>query len=333
MKKSLKMILCCMWLLALLYACNTDVESEFIQKPLTADSQYYQNLRNYKKSDHPICFGWYAGYSNVESPSMADHFIGLPDSMDIVSLWAGIPSGKNWDEMQYIREVKGTKVLLCSFTHIDKAGYPRTEEGIKDFAMSLVNEVNKYDLDGLDLDYEPEGDWLKDEHLVTLLKHLSQHVGPKSDTGRLLTVNFGGKKRPYPECEPYVDYFIEQMYGTGTDTQIQARYDYISSWCPPEKYVPAEWLGNYPDTGGVPFVEEKNRNNKFDSWGNPLYSVIGMARWNPTQGKKGGFATYYFEYEYNTIRPANQSIGDKEANPIPYYSLIRGIQEQSPALR
>ena len=315
------------------YACEMDEENIITQKELTADEQYYENLRNYKKSKHPICFGWYAGYSNLGSPSMADHFKGLPDSMDIVSLWAGIPSGENWDEMQYIRKVKGTKVLLCSFTHIDKAGYPRTEEGIKDFAMSLVDQVNKYGLDGLDLDYEPQGDWLMNEHLVTLLKYLSPHVGPKSGTGKLLTVNFGGLARPYPECEPYVDYFIEQMYGTATDTRIQARYDYMSSWCPPEKYVPAEWLGNYPDTGGVPFVEEKNGNNRFDSWGNPLYSVIGMARWNPTQGKKGGFATYYFEFEYNTTRPANQSIGDKEAVPIPYYSLIRGIQEQSPALR
>ena len=37
-----------------------------------------------------------------------------------------------------------------------------------------------------------------------------------------------------------------------------------------------------------------------------------MARWNPTQGRKGGFGGYYFEYEYNTTRPANQAIGDKE---------------------
>lgn len=71
--------------------------------------------------------------------------------------------------------------------------------------------------------------------------------------------------------------------------------------------------------------------NKVDSWGNPIYSVIGMARWNPTQGRKGGFGGYYFEYEYNTTRPANQAIGDKEKAAIPYYSLRRGIQEQNPA--
>ena len=56
-----------------------------------------------------------------------------------------------------------------------------------------------------------------------------------------------------------------------------------------------------------------------------------MARWNPTQGRKGGFGGYYFEYEYNTTRPANQGIGDTESKAITYYSFRRGIQEQNPA--
>ena len=87
-------------------------------------------------------------------------------------------------------------------------------------------------------------------------------------------------------------------------------------------------MGWYWQNGGVEFTEADG--NKVDSWGNPIYSVIGMARWNPTQGRKGGFGGYYFEYEYNTTRPANQAIGDKEKAAIPYYTR-RGIQEQNPA--
>ncbi|WP_239307795.1 hypothetical protein [Alistipes sp. An31A] len=56
-----------------------------------------------------------------------------------------------------------------------------------------------------------------------------------------------------------------------------------------------------------------------------------MARWNPEQGRKGGFGGYYFEYEYNTTRPANATLGDIEQKSIPYYSIRRGIQEQNPA--
>ena len=68
-------------------------------------------------------------------------------------------------------------------------------------------------------------------------------------------------------------------------------------------------MGWYWQNGGVEFTEADG--NKVDSWGNPIYSVIGMARWNPTQGRKGGFGGYYFEYEYNTTRPANQAIERK----------------------
>lgn len=315
----------------LLYSCEMDEENIVIQKPLTADETYYENLRYYKKTNHPICFGWYAGYANTGSPSMADHFTGLPDSMDIVSLWMGVPEGEALREMRYVQKEKGTKIVLCSFSNMDGVEYPLTEEGMKEFAMHLVNRVMDNDLDGLDLDYEPEGNWMKDDIFTAFIQFIGQYLGPKSGSGKLLIVDFTSKTRPQAGCEPYVDYFVHQMYGTSTANAIQSKYDEVSSWCPPEKYIPAEWLGNYPDTGGVLFTEENG--NKLDSWGNPIYSVIGMARWNPRQGRKGGFATYYFEYEYNTTRPANQSIGDIESTPIPYYSLRRGIQEQSPAIR
>lgn len=98
--------------------------------------------------------------------------------------------------------------------------------------------------------------------------------------------------------------------------KVCTKFDQLSSWCPPEKFVATEQMGWYWQNGGVEFTEADG--NKVDSWGNPIYSVIGMARWNPTQGRKGGFGGYYFEYEYNTTRPANQAIGDKESR----YSLL-----------
>ena len=73
---------------------------------------------------------------------------------------------------------------------------------------------------------------------------------------------------------------------------LQSKFDQLSSWCPPEKFVATEQMGWYWQNGGVEFTEADG--NKVDSWGNPIYSVIGMARWNPTQGRKGGFGGYYF---------------------------------------
>lgn len=183
-------------------------------------------------------------------------------------------------------------------------------------------------MDGLDLDYEPEGDWLQNDNFTKFIKVLGNYFGPQSGTGKLLIVDFYNQVPP-KETEPYVDYFVRQCYSSSSTQALQSRFDQLSSWCPPEKFIATEQMGWYWQDGGVEFTEADG--NKVDSWGNPLYSVIGMARWNPTQGRKGGFGGYYFEYEYNTTRPANQAIGDKEKTAIPYYSLRRGIQEQNPA--
>lgn len=328
----------CFVAMFLFYACDTDIENEIVQKPLKVDEQYYENLRNYKKSDHAICFGWYDAYSKSDSPSMGNHFMGLPDSMDIVSLWGGIPSGEVLDEMYQVRKLKGTRFLLCSFCQI-KNDYPHTDEGLEQFAKYFIDKINEYDLDGLDIDYEPGGDWLRGENLTKFVKILGKYLGPQSGSDKLLMIDYAGAAAynpnffPLPETEPYVNYYTEQMYSSVdekvTPDKFQKRYDKISSFCPPEKFVLTEQMGWHWKTGGSLYTEEGG--NTLDSWGNPLYSMIGMARWNPIQGRKGGFGAYYFEYEYNTTRPANQAIGDKESKPIPYYSLRRGIQEQSPA--
>ena len=324
--------------------CDTDIEPEVIQAANTYNEEYYQNLREYKKTDHAICFGWYAGYTSEASPSQGLHFTGLPDSLDIVSLWSGIPSNNPayvetsyynerylptaYEEMNYIRTVKGTRVVMCTICRIGSTEFPKTDAGIEAYALHLARCVLRNDLDGLDLDYEPEGDWLQNDNFTKFIKVLGNYFGPQSGTGKLLIVDFYNQLPP-KETEPYVDYFVRQCYTTGSAQSLQSKFDQLSSWCPPEKFVATEQMGWYWQNGGVEFTEADG--NKVDSWGNPIYSVIGMARWNPTQGRKGGFCGYYFEYEYNTTRPANQAIGDKEKAAIPYYSLRRGIQEQNPA--
>lgn len=326
--------------------CETSIEPETIQSDTTYDGQYYQNLRDYKNSDHSICFGWYAGYTSEGSPSPGLHFTGLPDSLDIISLWSGIPCNNPeyvetskynerylptaWKEMNYIREVKGTKVVMCTICRIANTEFSKTDEGIEAYALHLVRCVYRNDLDGLDLDYEPEGDWLSGTNFSKFVKVLGKYLGPQSGTGKLLIVDFYSQTPP-SDTEQYVDYFVRQCYGSSSASALQSRYDAISSWCPPGKFVATEQMGWYWENGGVKFTEADG--NTVDSWGNPLYSVIGMARWNPTQGRKGGFGGYYFEYEYNTTRPANQSLGDTESKAIPYYSLRRGIQEQNPAVK
>lgn len=271
-------------------SCDTDIEPEVIQAENVYDEEYYQNLREYKKSDHAICYGFYAGYTSEASPSPGLHFTGLPDSLDIISLWSGIPSNNPayvetskynerylptaYEEMNYIRKVKGTRIVMCTICRIGSTEFPKTDAGIEAYALHLVRCVLRNDLDGLDLDYEPEGDWLQNDNFTKFIKVLGQYLGPQSGTGKLLIVDFYNQIPP-KDTEPYVDYFVRQCYTSSSARSLQGSYDGLSSWCPPEKFVAVEQMGWYWQNGGVKFTESDG--NTVDSWGNPLYSVIGMA--------------------------------------------------------
>ncbi|WP_081785452.1 glycoside hydrolase family 18 [Segatella baroniae] len=77
---------------ALFAACDRDIENVDVDvvQPYTYSPLYYQNLRDYKASDHSIAWGWFADYT--QKNSLATSFLGLPDSLDICSLWGGIPT-------------------------------------------------------------------------------------------------------------------------------------------------------------------------------------------------------------------------------------------------
>lgn len=341
MKNLIFSLMAAIAVMQMMSSCNTDVENLQVVKPIEKSEDYYRKLREYKNSDHAVCFGWYDGYTSEKDPSPGHHFTSLPDSMDIVSLWNAIPVGDStkvdaayhevykpiaYKEMTYMREVLGTKVVKCVICRI-KGKYPETDAGLEAYAMHLVKTVLRNDLDGLDLDYEPEGDWLAGDKFVKFVKIIGQYLGPQSGSGKMLIIDGWN---PGPEVEPYIDYMVSQSYNSPNVAYLEnQKWNTFKSWCPPHKFIITEHIGWEWENGGVPFTEADG--NKFDSWGNPLYSAIGMARWNPKEGRKGGFGGFYFEYEYNTTRPANQAIGDKESTPIPYYSLRCGIQEQNPA--
>ena len=90
MMKTIKTLFLSAVACGLISSCDTDIESTSIQNPYTYGDQYYQNLRDYKASDHSIAFGWFSQYG--QQNSMAVRFMGLPDSLDICSLWGGIPA-------------------------------------------------------------------------------------------------------------------------------------------------------------------------------------------------------------------------------------------------
>ncbi len=83
-------------------------------------SSILRNLRAFKKSDHEISYAYYEAWSPIEGvtgykdpASWGERMVGLPDSIDIVNLWMGIPTAEThpiaYADMQYCQRKLGTR--------------------------------------------------------------------------------------------------------------------------------------------------------------------------------------------------------------------------------
>lgn len=294
-----------------------------LQKTRQYSEEYYANLRAYKKSEHQLCFGWYADYSQTFSYGM--HFLGLPDSMDIVSLWGGIPDKttelETYNEMRFVQQVKGMKLVMPIIVELEGNNFPIDDIGLKMYANKLIDMVYDNDLDGLDVDWEPRsGTYLNNAaNFAKFIEFCSERVGPMSGTDKMLIVDYYNHTLP-TTIEPYITYLVNQAYTQGTTSNsaanLQTRYDRVSSWCPPRKFFVTENIGDWWQNGGSPFTEA-NGNTISPVDGARMYSLEGMARWVPKQGQKAGWGAFYFVRDYNSSPP--------------YKYMRRGIQAVNPA--
>lgn len=313
-------------------SCDTEVENLQVQKPYTYSDRYYENLRDYKKSDHAVSFMWFADYSATHS--MGLHFLGLPDSLDICSLWGGIPSDvkdkpntfynpKVHEEMRFCQQVKGMRLTYVTIpnTNGDWAkefmALPE-EERIPALGDHFLKIIYDNDLNGIDLDYEIDGCWLHGDPFVRLIEYLGQQIGPKGkDSSKLLIVDGWPINGGYE----YLSYFVSQAYSSSGASDLQNRFNQVySHGLNPERFIVTENIGDYYATGGTAFTEADG--NTLSGWGlgdQRLYSLEGMARWNPTQGRKGGFGAFYGQRDYGN-------------NP-PYKWFRYGIQCANPSVK
>lgn len=67
-------------------SCNDWTESEAKDYFEGPSEEYYAALRAYKKSDHPKAFGWFGNWTG-EGASLVNSMAGIPDSVDVVSIW------------------------------------------------------------------------------------------------------------------------------------------------------------------------------------------------------------------------------------------------------
>ena len=80
----------------------TESEAKTFPESIVSD-EYYAALRAYKQTDHQVAFGWFGGWSG-EGAYMKSSLAGIPDSVDIVSIWG------NWSN---ITEAQKKDLQFC----------------------------------------------------------------------------------------------------------------------------------------------------------------------------------------------------------------------------
>lgn len=200
--------------------------------------KYLENLRAYKKTKHPIMFGWFNAWQSG-APSKYSHLSAIPDSMDVVSIWGSwhsLDAGK----IKELREVqaKGTKVVIGWI--IENIGdqirggrdtWPKDDkEAVVEYAKAIVDTINKYGYDGFDYDYEPSyaspfrpGNHCGNltscdrnsgkENEILFMKTMRELMGPD----KLFHLN-GSIHWLDPSAAKYFDRFVAQSYGGSAGT-------------------------------------------------------------------------------------------------------------------
>ncbi len=300
--------------MVMLTACD-DVEPIEVQTLTTYDPQYFENLREFKKSDHEVSFAYYEGWSPIEGvegykdpASWGERIIGLPDSIDIVNLWMGIPLPDThpiaYQDMKYAQETLGTRFVMHAdashYRHVFTAGGQEydmggdrnvSDEMMEAYALYIRESCEAAGLDGVDIDFEG---WSND-NLLKLVQILARYWGPQgSDPSKLLIVDYFSSQ-PSADCEPYCDYFVQQAYSD------QVGFLSASSNYPIEKQIFCEQFGN-------------------GTMGQTGAKLLEYARWEPNDGShKGGCGVYYLGRNYYSN------------SGIPYFEFRQAIQIMNPA--
>lgn len=335
--------------------------------------EYKAGVRAWKKTPHVLSFGFYTSwhklegsYGEIESPaSYGQRLLALPDSMDVVDLWMGIPSNdpndpdyspRTWAEMKQLQKDYGTKFVFhadASHNQVFKwggkfsdgreidslyfdvlSGYGSIEEGHgktaddpvggglvtkqskKDacyaYAHLLLDKMYKNELDGIDIDYEPNDATWNSTTMKYVSEEIGQYIGAAVEgSPYIYMVNFFGDN-PGNGVAPYVDLVVNQCYAWQIGTKPSTWVGRRPGWCPKEKFILCDSLGGELDNrtdgkgsqqGGMPM----NYN------GVDMFSLEAMAR-TVKDNELGGFGAYYMDRNYISI------------DGIPFHAFRRCIQ-------
>ena len=331
-------------------------EKIVLQEPFTYDEQYFENIREYKKSEHTLSYCYYAAWAPLEGitgykdpASWGERLRGLPDSLDICNLWMGYPSPDPKSEsyapvayadMKYMQEKLGTRFVL----HGDAASTREVvykndtiniheaynagdaelvKKGLDNHVQLMLDKVAEAGLDGVDVDWEPNIPvWRDHETIIYVMKKLNEALKPQ---GKLVIMDLFSDVPP-TEINEYIDYLVIQCYTPQIGcsvAQLESFYNAhgINCGIPAEKIICCEQGGqtDYALNGGGLWKETNGGTQIYTTDGSEMYSFEGFAR-HTSENNMAGWGVFYVDRNYYSTKG-------------PYYEFRKGIQVANPSIR
>jgi len=336
-------------------ACSdwTDTEAiDFYDKDLNGSNkteEYYASLREWKNTPGlPQIFVWFDNWTGT-SPTGENSLRGLPDSVTIASNWGGHPkfelSPERRADMEYIQQVKGTKVVVTLFSTRVGEDMPEKEiynvgnssdpavvrPAIRAYAEAIYDAVVASGYDGFDWDYEPGGGggtgnylWTNKVQRTIFVDELSYWFGPGSQRtdrdgrkaakpGLLFIIDgeIGTRGRMDKDwASNYVDYFVLQAYGGMADWRMDGVIEDMSEHIAAGRITAEE------------VVRRTIITENFESYAGTGGGFLAMSEYiykkDNIDQQIGGCGLYRVGFDYN------QGKGDYNGSPE-YYYLRQGI--------
>ena len=228
--------------------------------------KHYEAIREYRKTDHVLGFGWFGNWTAKGADQNA-YLKGLPDSVDFVSLWGtrGSLTQEQKEDLEYFQKIRGVKALLCWIVQdvgdqLTPPGKSATDYWLKEkggndpikaceaYADAIADTIQKYNLDGFDIDFEPgyghssrndlmpisqsvkiadtpsEGSTSVNKYMNAFIKKLRSRLDAMGK-GKLLVMD-GEPYHLSTETSKMIDYYIYQAYWESSSSQVRSKVTY-----------------------------------------------------------------------------------------------------------
>lgn len=228
--------------------------------------KHYEAIREYRKTDHVLGFGWFGNWTAKGADPNA-YLKGLPDSVDFVSLWGtrGSLTQEQKEDLEYFQKIKGGKALLCWIVQdvgdqLTPPGKSQSDYWLKEkgggdpikaceaYADAIADTIQKYNLDGFDIDFEPgyghssrndlmpisqsvkiadtppEGSTSANKYMNVFIKKLRSRLDAMGK-GKLLVMD-GEPEHLSSETSKMIDYYIYQAYWESSSSQVRSKVNH-----------------------------------------------------------------------------------------------------------